>query len=294
MKRQGVFIGWMTIVLGFSLVVSAWAGHHERPEKQGILLVAFGSTMAEAWPAFRNIEEEVREAFPGVPVRWAYTSHIVRRRMAEQGKAMDSLEVALARMMDEGFTHVAVQSLHTIGGWEFHEVARNARAFAGMANGFEQVAIGGPLLNGTEDIERVSNLLLKHVPKARKKHEAVVFMGHGTDHPANALYVAMMVALQEKDPKVLLGTVEGKPDLEDVLGRLQAQDVRKAYLIPFMAVAGDHARNDLAGEEEDSWKSVFTARGIDSEPVLVGTGEIDDFAAMWVDHLRMAVQQLSP
>lgn len=293
MKKHCTFIGCLGVVLGFLLVAGSWAGHAERPEKQGILLVAFGSTMPEAQPAFRNIEEEVKEAFPGVPVRWAYTSRIVRQRMADQGKALDSLEVALARMMEDGFTHVAVQSLHTIGGWEFHEVVQNTRAFTGMANGFEQMAIGGPLLNGSEDIERAAELLLRHVPKERKKGEAVVFMGHGTDHPANALYVAMMVALQEKDPEVLLGTVEGQPDLKDILGKLREQGIQKAYLMPFMAVAGDHARNDLAGDGEDSWKSVLMGKGIDCEPVLVGTGEIDDFAAMWIDHLRKAVNRLS-
>ena len=122
----------LSLVLVFSILLClgthAWAGHahHERPAKKGILLVAFGSTVPEAWPAFINVEQEVGEAFPGVPVRWAYTSRIVRHRLAEKGKVVDSLAIALARMMDEGFTHVAVvdarRALPVLGG-RLHGVA---------------------------------------------------------------------------------------------------------------------------------------------------------------------------
>ena len=144
--RNTLMIGLLTAVLllGTAAATLAGHGHHERPEKKGILLVAFGSTVPEAWPAFTNVEEEVGKAFPGVPIRWAYTSRIVRHRLAGKGKVVDSLEMALARMMDEGFTHVAVQSLHTIGGWEFHDLVRNARAFDGMAGGLRQAGGGRP------------------------------------------------------------------------------------------------------------------------------------------------------
>jgi len=169
---------------------------------------------------------------------------------------------------------------------------RNVRAFEGMAGGFDRLVVGGPLLNGTEDIQRTACALLGQVPESRKKDEAVVFMGHGTDHPANALYVAMMVELQKRDSGVFLGTVEGSPDLGDVQKALERKGVKKAFLMPFMAVAGDHARNDLAGDEADSWKSILTGAGINCVPVLRGTGEMDPVVEIWIDHLKAAMDRL--
>ena len=98
--------------------------------------MAFGTSVPEAQKAYDNIERMVRAAFPETPVRWAYTSSMIRAKLARQGKPLDSMETALARMMDERFTHVAVQSLHVIAGWEFHEMQRNAVAFGAMAGGF--------------------------------------------------------------------------------------------------------------------------------------------------------------
>ncbi|MCF8061444.1 MAG: sirohydrochlorin cobaltochelatase [Deltaproteobacteria bacterium] len=291
MRKRSIFTACL-VAFVFFLCSQALAGHggHERPEKRGILLAAFGTTVSEARVALENVEEEVRKAFPDLPVRWAYTSHMVRRRLAGQGVEIDSLETALARMMDEGFTHVAVQSLHTIGGWEFHDLVRNARAFSGMAGGFDRLVVGGPLLNGREDIGRTAEVLLREQPDTRKPGEALVFMGHGTDHPADALYTALAVELRKRDPDAFLGTVEGSPGIEEIRGLLTEREVSRAYLVPFMAVAGDHARNDLAGEGEDSWKSVLSRAGVECVPVLRGTAELDPMVAIWVDHLRSAMK----
>ncbi len=279
----------------FVLCCHAYAGHHghgheahERPEKHGILLAAFGTTVPEARAALDNVEKMVRKAFPDLPVRWAFTSKTVRRKLAETGLEIDSPQMALARMMDEGFTHVAVQSLHTIGGREFHDLNRNVQAFSGMVPGFNKVMVGGPLLNGQEDIERVADALLEKQPKGRKKNEAIVFMGHGTDHPANALYVALAVELRKRDSNVFLGTVHGIPSIEEIRDVLSERKIRKAFLVPFMAVAGDHAVNDMAGDDDDSWKSTLTAAGIECVSVLRGTAELDSIVKVWVDHLRIA------
>ncbi len=290
MRRASILVP-CCLVLAFALHSQALAGHggRERPVKRAILLAAFGTTVPEARTALENAEEEFRKAFPDLPVRWAYTSHGVRRKLAGRGVEVDSLETALARMMDEGFTHVAVQSLHTIGGWEFHDLVRNAQAFSGMAGGFDRVAVGGPLLNGREDIRRVAGLLLDHQPADRSPDEALVLMGHGTDHPADALYTALGVELRKRDPNVFLGTAEGATGIEEIRDRLRERGVSRAYLVPFMAVAGDHARNDLAGEEEGSWKSVLSRDGVACVPVLEGTAELDPLVRIWIDHLRSAI-----
>ena len=110
------------IVLSMVATVALASPHGAKKEqKVGILLVAFGSSKTSAQISFENIDKQVKATYPDIPVRWAYTSHIIRRKLAKQGKYLDSPEIALAKMMDEGFTHVAVQSLHTIAGSEYHE-----------------------------------------------------------------------------------------------------------------------------------------------------------------------------
>ncbi|MFZ7125352.1 MAG: sirohydrochlorin cobaltochelatase [Desulfobacterales bacterium] len=264
----------------------AWAAAHgkEKTRKTGILLVAFGSSEASAQVSFDNIERKVMSAYPDVPVRWAYTSSIIRRKLAGQGRQLDSPEVALARMQDEGFTHVAVQSLHTIAGKEFHDLRRTVTAFQMMGE-MERVLLGNPLLATQEDMERAVEGILALIPAQRKKDEAVVLMGHGTHHPSNAFYAALMFQVQRRDPNIFIGCVEGYPEIGDIQTMLNENRIRKVYLMPFMSVAGDHAKNDLAGEEPDSWMSVLTAAGFACEVVLKGTAEFDAFADIWVGHI---------
>jgi sirohydrochlorin cobaltochelatase len=279
----------LSVVVALLMVSVALAGGHgeKRPVKKGILLVAFGSSMPEAQVSFENIDAKVKAAFPGIPVRWAYTSAIIRHKMArEEGKQLDSVAMALAKMVDEGFTHVGVQSLHTIAGEEFHDLMKDVHAFGNMAGGFDRILVGYPLLGTEADLERVVEATIADFPVDRKKEDAVVLMGHGTPHPSNAFYAAMMYHFQRVDPNIFVGTVEGTPDIGDIKALLKEKGIKKAYLIPFMSVAGDHARNDMAGEEEDSWKSILSKEGITCVPVLKGSAENDAIVAVWVDHLK--------
>jgi len=286
MKKRDA-ISFLAAFLTICLSAAAWAGSLGQPadKKVGILLVAFGSSEASAQVSFENIDKKTKAAFPDIPVRWAYTSTIIRKKLAKQGKHLDSPEVALAKMMDEGFTHVAVQSLHTIGGEEYHDLSRTVGAFKVMG-GFRRIILAYPLLATQEDMQRAAGGILGTIPKERKKDEAVVLMGHGTHHPSNAFYAALMFQLQLKDPNIFVGTVEGYPDVGLIRDLVLKKKIKKAYLMPFMSVAGDHAKNDLAGDEADSWKSIFTMAGIQCVPILKGTAEYEVFVDIWVDHLR--------
>ena len=257
---------------------------HTCDNKIGILLVAFGSSEASAQVSFEKIDQKVKAAYPDIPVRWAFTSHIIRAKMAKQGQPLDSVEIALSKMLDEKFTHVAVQSLQTIPGAEYHDLGKTIAAF-GRLGGFKHIALGNPLLGGQPDMERTVDAILANIPDDRSPGDAVLLMGHGTHHPSDAFYAAMMFQLQLKDPNVFMGTVEGYPDIELIISLLQKKKVKKAYLMPFMSVAGDHAKNDMAGDEPDSWKSMLVNSGIECIPVLKGTAENDAFVDIWVDHL---------
>lgn len=285
MRKLNVFVIASAVLLSM-LAGVAVASHHgsSKEQKKAILLVTFGSSEESAQISFENVDKKVKAAYPSIPVKWAYTSHIIRKKLASQGKLLDSPEVALAKMVDEGFTHVAVQSLHTIGGAEYHDVRKVVGSFNAMGS-FESIILGYPLLATQEDMARVVDAILATIPKERKKDEAVVLMGHGTHHPANAFYAALMFQVQLKDPNVYIGTVEGYPELDTILTLLKKNQIRKAYLMPFMSVAGDHAKNDMASDEDDSWKSILTKAGIGCVPVLKGTAEFDQFVDIWVDHL---------
>lgn len=284
--RSWKFCAVASIMLLSMLAGTAVASNHgtKKEQKIGILLVAFGSSEESAQVSFENIDKQVKATYPKIPVRWAYTSYIIRKKLAKQGKFLDSPEVALAKMMDEGFTHVAVQSLHTIAGAEYHDVSRVVGAFQQMG-GFESIILGYPLLATQDDMARTVKAILATIPKERKKDEAVVLMGHGTHHPANAFYAALMFQLQLKDPNVYIGTVEGFPELDTIIPLLKKNTIKKVYLMPFMSVAGDHAKNDMAGNDDDSWMSILTKEGFECVPILKGTAEFEQFVDIWVDHL---------
>jgi sirohydrochlorin cobaltochelatase len=286
--KKSILMLFLAISITTCLCVAAvWAGGHGHtaPKKVGILLVAFGSSAPSAQVSFDNIDKAVKTAYPGVPVRWAYTSHIIRKKLAKQGKHLFSPEVAIAQMMDEGFTHVAVQSLHTIGGEEYHDLRRAVGAFKAMG-GFQHIILGYPLLATQDDMQHTVDAILKNIPKERQKSDAVVLMGHGTHHPSNAFYAALMFQLQLKEPNIFVGTVEGYPDVNDIKDMLLRKKIKKAYLMPFMSVAGDHAKNDMAGDGDDSWKTILTNAGIQCLPILKGTAEYDNFIDIWVSHIR--------
>jgi sirohydrochlorin cobaltochelatase len=292
--KKNIFLAIIVSVLIIALnSITLAGGHgHTKSIKKGILLVAFGSSIPEAQVLFDNIDKRVKENFPDMPVRWAFTSHIIRHKLAKEGKALDSVEMALAKMMDGGFTHIAVQSLHTIPGEEYEDLVKTANAFRQMPDGFECIVIGSPLLANNDDYMQVVTTMLNQLPEDRKKQDAVVLMGHGTPHSSNACYPALMYYFQQEDPNIFIGVVEGKPAIDEVKVTLIKKGIKKAYLIPFMSVAGDHAINDMAGSEEGSWKSVLVAEGISCIPVLKGTAEYDGIVDIWIRHLKMAMVDL--
>ncbi|HSL60375.1 MAG TPA: sirohydrochlorin cobaltochelatase [Desulfotignum sp.] len=277
----------LAAVLLLAAATVGFAGHHgaHKEQKTGILLVAFGTSDPGAQAALDNIDRKVKAAYPDIPVSWAYTSRIIRHKLAKEGKHLDSPAMALARMADEQFTHVAVQSLHTIGGSEYHDLTRVVRAFKSMGE-FDKIILGHPLLATQTSMEKTVDALFDMIPADRKKEDAVVFMGHGTHHPSNAFYPALMFQAQQRDPLVFIGVVEGYPEIDEIHSWLAEKKIKTAWLLPFMSVAGDHAKNDMAGDEEDSWKSILSEAGIDCHTVMKGTAEYDSFVEIWLSHLK--------
>ncbi len=260
----------------------------DKPGKKGIVLVAFGTSYGEAMGAFDRIGRMVKDAFPGVPVFWAFTSSVIRRKLKEQGRPVYSPAEMLAWMGAAGFSRVAVQSLHVIPGQEYEGLRKTINAFLHIPKGIETIKLGKPLLFSHDDILTVCNRLSPVLP-GLAEHEAVVLMGHGTGHPSNIYYPGLQYYLWQLSPRYWLATVEGYPSLQDILPKLKEQEVHRVWLAPFLSVAGNHARNDMAGEKPDSWKSILEANGFQVRTELKGLAEYDEIASIWVSHLKEIV-----
>ena len=282
----------MIFAVAFASQAGAEPPLSEKSMKTAILLVAFGSSAPTTQNVYDRIEKRVRASFPDTPIRWAYTSPTVRKKWAERGRTLNSPEAALAGMSKEGFADLSILSLHVIPGKDFHTLYKATQAFS-STNPVETIRVGLPLLADQKETGKIAAAVLSTLPKERKPGEAVVLMGHGSAHPANAAYAALMFEIQRKDPLVFIGCVSGYPELPDIQALLKEKKVRKAYLLPLMAVAGEHAIRDMAGDEEGSWKRTLEKAGIQCVPVLKGIAEHDAFIDIWVEHLKKAESQRS-
>lgn len=259
---------------------------------KAVILAAYGSRHHNAVAALDHLVERVGNAWPGIPIRVAYTSKAIRGRMNRAGQEAHSVREALDALLAEGISRVAVQSLHMIPGSEFHDLLPLSNKYMLREDGFERVEVGFPLLAGEEDIERVCDALLSVLPEQRSVSEAVLLMGHGTLHPGNVYYEGLNACIQEKDTNVFVGALEAEPGIEGIRDMLLEREVKKAYLLPFLFGAGWHASKDMVGDRADSWQSILNAQGIDCEAVLKGAGEYDVLADIWLEHLKDAMLRL--
>lgn len=263
--------------------------------REGLLVVAFGTSVPEAMPAYTALDAAFRAEFPDAPLEWAYTSQIIRKKLAARGKPVGGISEGLAALARQGVKVVRVQSLHVMAGEEFSRLERavllDVKAHPGR---FEAVYLGRPLLESRQDADEVAAAVAGGTADRRGNGEALVLMGHGQEHGrADLVFEGVRAVLAEADPLIFMATVEGSRNLEDLVRELRARKLKKIRLQPFMVVAGDHARNDLAGPEDDSWAGRLRREGFAVECNLVGLGEIPAVRAIFVRHAREAHDDLT-
>ena len=257
--------------------------------KQAILAVSFGTTYPDTLEkTIAATEAALAEAYPGWPVYRAFTSGMILKKLRQRdGVEIDNVAQAMARLEREGYTQVAVQSTHVMHGEEYEKMLAQLEPYKLTM----EIAVGAPLLHAQSDYEAVAGALLSWLPLPGDG-EALVLMGHGTAHFANSAYAQMEHVLQSRCPRIYIATVEGYPTLDSVAEQLQRQpEIRRLTLAPFMLVAGDHARNDMAGGE-DSWKETLEAKGYEVRCILQGLGECPDIQKLFVDHCGDAMERL--
>ena len=258
---------------------------------KAILLVTSGTTMTKPRQVFDDIQTQVERTWPDWEVHWGFTSRIIRQRLAEKGETIPSPAEVLATLRARQFKKAAVQSLHVIPGSEFHDLVKEVNGFKQMGPEF-RLSLGTPLCSGTDDLKRVCRALLADLPPKKKSGEAVILMGHGTKHPAGAVYPALSAMLEKSDPLVILSTLEGYPDFSQVAQKVKEQKITRAFLIPFLTVAGRHAQRDMAGPGPETWQSRLTDLGVTTTPVFKAISENQKIVDIWLDHLKTAITDL--
>jgi len=304
---------------GLTLVLSGGsllAQSAREPKKPAIVLAAFGTTDVGALKSILNVKARTAAAFPGYDVHLAFTSNTIRdiwHKRAEDKKfrqknpavPQEIYQIAnplttLANIQEGGSRLILVQSLHVTQGEEFGDLKNIVGQLAGIKtmkfslNPFPWLGLGEPALGdgGAEYLDTAARALAPLVEEAGKKNAALVLMGHGNEHLEVASYKKMEQALQKTyGPEIALGLVEGEPGLEEALKEVEGSGLKTVLLAPLMLVAGDHAKNDMAGDEEDSWASRFKAKGYTVLTHLEGLGSNNAWADIYVEHLKAVEKQ---
>ena len=253
-----------------------------------LLVVSFGTSFNDSRRlTIGAIEDTLEEAFPEYSVRRAFTSQIIIDHIKERdGEVIDNVDEALKRAVDNGVKELVVQPTHLMDGLEYNDLVAEV---ANYSDAFEKVSIGEPLLTSDNDYSEVANAVINETAQYDDGKTAIVFMGHGTEAQSNGVYERFQAMMDEKGKSnIFIGTVEATPSLDDVLKRVQEGEYERVVLEPLMVVAGDHANNDMAGDDDDSWKSVFEAAGYEVLPVLKGLGEFEKIRDIYREHARLS------
>ena len=255
---------------------------------KALLVVSFGTTYHDTREKTLDaISGELQSRFPSRVLYEAWTSSFIRRKLLERdGFQMDSVTEAMERMKQDGMEDVLIQPTHIIEGAEFQKILDEVIEYDSE---FRAVRIGRPLLCCDEDLTDCVEALIPNFPDMEEER-ALVFLGHGSPDGNNGMYPRLEETFHRMGyPNVFIGTVEGEPDLSYVLELVRTSGCSKVTLAPLLVVAGDHALNDLAGEEPDSWASVFRSEGFQTECVLRGIGEYPEIRKIYVKHARNAM-----
>lgn len=262
-----------------------------KSNKEAILVVSFGTSYNDSREiTIGAIENAIADAFPEIEVRRAFTSQIIIDKLKERdGLEIDNVEEALARAADDGIGTLIVQPTHLMNGYEYTDLSDALKEYSGQ---FKKTVLADPLLTTDLDFEAVIQAVTEATAAYDDGSTAICFMGHGTEAESNSVYGKMQEMLTAAGyENYYIGTVEAEPSLEDVLRKVKANEAyQRVVLQPLMVVAGDHANNDMAGEEEDSWKSVFEAEGYKVECILEGLGQIRAVQDLYVEHVKRAMQ----
>jgi sirohydrochlorin cobaltochelatase len=319
-KSRTVAASVFVFLLLFSSLATA-SGHKAKEDKNAIIIASFGTTVPSAVQSITNIVNHVKKAYPDTEVRVTFTSNIIRsvwrKRRAEPQKWLDkgipreilyvkNIIQTFGDLREEGYNNIVVQPTHMFYMEQAQDLKSYVNAMASIETTkakwkpFSKIVMGRPALGMPgdlysyhEDLAEAVGTLADDVKIAEKEGAVLLYMGHGNEHWSSGIYAEFQKKMNKVYPQVktLIGVVEGMPTIEDVIVQLKHAKTDKIVLRPFMIVAGDHATNDMAGDEGDSWKSILTAKGYKVQCILKGLGSNDEFASLFVERIADAAEE---
>lgn len=253
--------------------------------KKAILAVSFGTTYEYAlMNSIEALEKDIKKKFREYDVFRAFTSSIVIKKLEKKNMHIDSVQEALDRLLAESYDEVIVQPTHIINGIEYDKICQICSSYKSK---FDVLKTGVPLFDSYSDMTEICTFFSEIFPKEK----ALAFMGHGTEHAANGLYEHFgEVCRNNMLYNMFVGTVEGTPDVDDVISGIKKSGYSEAVITPLMFVAGDHALNDMAGDDSESWKNRFEAAGISVEPIIKGLGEYKEIREIYIAHIKKTIE----
>ncbi|MBQ3471740.1 MAG: sirohydrochlorin cobaltochelatase [Clostridia bacterium] len=296
MKKRGVL---MAILTAGALMLSGCGSAPKTTEtgktntvKPVILTVSFGTSYNDSREkTIGAVEKAIADANPDYEVRRAFTSQIIIDKLKQRDNLeIDNVKEALDKLVKDGIKTLVVQPTHVMHGFEYDDVVAEVKKYSDK---FDKLAIGEPLLSSDEDFKKAADAIVDNTKEYEGDNTCVVLMGHGTEHKANAAYAKLQNVFTANGPdNYFIGTVEAEPTVEDMVKKAKDGKYSKVVLRPLMVVAGDHANNDMAGDEDDSWKSIFKKQGFVVEGVFKGMGEIPAIQQLYVSHVKDAIATL--
>jgi sirohydrochlorin cobaltochelatase len=260
--------------------------------KKAILFAAHGSRRSASKNAIDNILKKAEREFPDVIIDTAYTSHYVRKKLCEiDGDCDLSIQQKLDAFMEQGVTHVVIQSLHVIPGVEFNTITRMLKKMEKDQNSPIKAVYGKPLLYDEQAMREVADMITGMPPERDERKEALILVAHGSKH-SGEIYGQFQEILESRGHNTYMGKINTPQDIHDICLKIQNSGVKEAFLLPFLFGAGNHVQSDMAGENEESWKNIVSSYGIKVMPVVKGIGEFNIFADRWMSNLRRAFKEL--
>lgn len=259
--------------------------------KDALVVISFGTShMDTRKKTIEACENTIKKRFPEMDFYRAWTSKMIIKKL----KKRDNEEIMypdelLESLYLKGYKNIYIQSLHLICGEEYHKLLDIIEKHKSK---FDKIVLGRPLLTSLEDYDYIADFI-KNISekdiKNQEEKEATLWMGHGSEHSAHSSYAALDYRVRRQETSAYIATVEGHPSLEDALYFLKKDKIKKLHLRPFLLVAGDHAKNDMAGEDKDSWRAVLEEEGFDVEIHLEGIGEFEYIQEKFLANLEEAI-----
>lgn len=256
--------------------------------QKAILVVSFGTSYLDALDKnIKAIEQKIENAYPDYKIYRAFTSKmIIKKLKSVHNLHIDTVSQAIERMIQDGITELVVMPTHIINGIENDIMTDEIKQ---LKEHFNSVTFGMPLLSSISDYLKVVEIIVNHYKPA--DNTALILMGHGTNHYANSAYPALDYTFKQQGyNNIFVGTVEGYPEIDHVMTMVKNCQPSKVTLLPLMLVAGDHAQNDMAGDEEDSWSVLLKEDGFEVQNIIKGLGELEEIQDLYLEHLQDALR----